>query len=209
MNPELAKTYFIDLLQRAHGGELAAAYAYHGHASSVRRENEKEEITKIEKEEWHHRSRIRSMMESLSVRPRRFLEVKFFLIGKTISFLCHVGGWFIPMYGAGKLERGNIVEYEVAARLAHIAGYPQYIDELLSFAETEWDHEQYYRDKINSHWLCRWVKPWLPPPPRSKIREEFDLFLKTNHFHQFATGIFTVNKISRYFMKKSSSKESL
>ncbi len=39
-------------------------------------------------------------------------------IGTVIGILCRVGGWFVPMYGAGMLERPNIAEYEVAARHA-------------------------------------------------------------------------------------------
>lgn len=41
------------------------------------------------------------------------------------------------MYGAGRLERGNIVEYEIAAKLAAECGHPEMIDCLLEMAEVE------------------------------------------------------------------------
>lgn len=198
MNSEQAKMFFIDLLQRAHAGEMAAAFAYQGHSNSVSNLKEKQEIKKIEEEEWHHRRRIFEILAELGAKPRRRLEIIFWCIGKTIAFLCHVGGWFIPMYGAGKLERGNIVEYEVAVRLAHRAGLTKYIDELLEFSETEWKHEQYYRQKAESHRLSKILKVWPAPPPIEKIREQFLVFKQTNDMNHLATGIFTINRVSRY-----------
>lgn len=198
-----AKHCFVDLLQRAHSGEKAAALAYRGHANSVRNPQEKQEILQIEKEEWHHRARLLDMLSELEEKPKKSLEITFTLIGKTIAFLCHIGGWFIPMYGAGKLERGNIVEYEVAARLAHQANLPQYIDELLNFAEVEWEHEQYYRKKVESHWLKKIFPTWKMAPEQKKIRESFNDFLKTNDLNNLATGTFTINRVSRYAKSNS------
>ena len=54
-----------------------------------------------------------------------------YLVGTTIALLCFVGGFFVPMYGAGVIERRNIREYEDAARLAELAGYKGYADELI------------------------------------------------------------------------------
>lgn len=198
MDKNTARSCFIDLIQRAYSGELAAAHAYRGHASSVSNPHEKREILEIENEEWHHRARLLEILTELNSTPRTHLEKIFAMIGKTIALLCHFGGWYIPMYGAGKLERGNIVEYEIAARLAHWAELPQYIDELLCFAEVEWQHEQYYRSKVQSHWLHRITGIWSSPPDKSHIREAFAHFLKTNDFNHLATGVFTVNGISRY-----------
>jgi hypothetical protein len=50
-------------------------------------------------------------------------------VGRTIAFICHVSGWFVPMWGAGRLEAQNIVEYEHAARLAHLAGFEDWVEE--------------------------------------------------------------------------------
>ena len=51
------------------------------------------------------------------------------------------------MYGAGRLERGNIVEYEEAAEFARACGREDFIDCLLTMAEVEWEHELYFRDE--------------------------------------------------------------
>jgi hypothetical protein len=74
------------------------------------------------------------------------------------------------MYGAGRLERGNIVEYEVAARHAVACGHGEMVDCLLAMAEVEWEHEQYFRAKVAGHPLLRLFPLWPPPPPKSAIR---------------------------------------
>jgi hypothetical protein len=96
-----------------------------------------------------------------------------------ISVLCRLGGWFVPMYGAGRLERPNISEYEVAARHAWIAGREEWTDTLLHLAEVEWDHEAWLREKTLGHVLARIVPVWGAPPPREQIRESFETFTKS------------------------------
>lgn len=160
-------------LQAAFSGELAAFYAYEGHRHSVRNPQEKEEIRKIQEEEWDHRECIGEFLSDLGAKPDAWREFKFTLIGRTISLLCYIGGWFIPMYGAGKLERGNIVEYENLARMAAWAGYDEMVEALLIMAEVEWDHELYFRSKSESHWLRKVFPIWGPPPPREMIRSTF------------------------------------
>lgn len=93
------------------------------------------------------------------------------MVGRAIAVFCQVGGWFLPMYGAGRLEAQNIREYEVAARLALAAGQPGLVEPLLEMAEVEWDHEQYFRSKVLGHFLRRVFPPWPAPPPRASIRE--------------------------------------
>lgn len=168
-----ARRDLVRLLQNAHAGERAAAFAYQGHGKSVRSPAEKNEISQIEREEWRHRHEIGRMLQELGEGPRRLREWWMMWVGLFISCFCRVGGWFIPMYGAGKLERGNIVEYEIAARLALDAGFPHYVECLLDMAEVEWDHELYFRTKAQSHWMWRWFAQWEPPPPRSAIRSSF------------------------------------
>jgi hypothetical protein len=77
------------------------------------------------------------------------------------------------MYGAGKLENSNIVEYENAARYALAAGHIEMVDDLLQMAEVEWDHERYFRQKIEGHWMCRIFPLWPPPPPKQTIRNGY------------------------------------
>jgi rubrerythrin len=160
----------IHVLKSACSGELAAGYAYRGHGKSVRSAEERERIGVIEREEWHHREVVLGLLAQLGARPSRRQEAVFWAIGKTIGLLCRVGGWFIPMYGAGRLERGNIVEYENAARFAAEAGYPAMIDCLLELAEVEWEHERYFRERIVGHWLLRVFPLWSVPPPKESIR---------------------------------------
>lgn len=163
----------IALLQGAFSGELAACFAYQGHADSVTDPAEIWEIRAIESEEWEHRERVGEILSALGAAPRADLERRLTLIGKTIGVLCRLGGWFVPMYGAGRLERGNIVEYEDAARHAQRCGRSEFVDDLLEMAEVEWDHEQYFREKCRSHGLARVFPMWSPPPPRAEIRASF------------------------------------
>src|SRR5438552_12711601 len=76
----------------------------------------------------------------------------------------------LPMYGAGKLERRNIVAYEHAARYAIGCGKLEFVDCLLVMAEVEWEHEQYFRAKVLSHPVGRRLPIWPAPPPKETIR---------------------------------------
>jgi rubrerythrin len=166
----------IAILQLAYSGERAAARAYQGHARSVRAVEEKQRIGEIERDEWVHRKRVGEMLAELGAAPRSGRDRWMGLVGALIAFLCHLGGWWIPMYGAGKIERRNIVEYEDAARLAWQCGRSAFADELLAMAELEWDHEKYFHDLVRGHWLHRLVGSWPAPPPRSQIRAAFTAF---------------------------------
>ena len=47
------------------------------------------------------------------------------------------------------------------------------MDCLLAMAEIEWDHEQYFRSRVQAHRLAPWLPLWPAPPPRSEIRDSF------------------------------------
>src|SRR2546421_11675329 len=160
----------IALLQLAYSGELAAAYAYRGHWHSVTSEDERDSIRRIEEDEWRHRRLVGEMLAKLDAGPKKRREVRAAIIGRTLGLLCHVTGWLLPMYGAGKLESRNVKEYETAARYARDCGYFNLIDCLLEMAEVEWDHELYFRSRVLSHWLGRRLSLWPPPPPKETIR---------------------------------------
>lgn len=160
----------IRQLQGAYSGELAAGFAYRGHWHSVRDAAERERIRVIEEEEWHHRALVGDMLRDLGARSNRLREMIFFAIGRTLGALCHVTGWFLPMYGAGRLERRNIVEYEDAALYARACGHVELIECLLSMAEVEWEHEHYFRERIAGHPMLRFLPRWEPAPPKEAIR---------------------------------------
>ncbi|MDQ5844613.1 MAG: demethoxyubiquinone hydroxylase family protein [Acidobacteriota bacterium] len=163
----------IDILQLAYSGERAAAYAYRGHWRSVNDKEERKRIEEIENEEWHHRALVGEMLQKLGVVPNRSREVRALLVGRTLGFLCHFTGWFAPMYGAGRLESRNIVEYETAARYAQRSGHNEFVDCLLTMAEVEWEHEKYFRSRVLLHPLARRFSLWPQPSPKQSIRESF------------------------------------
>ena len=163
----------IRQLKGAYSGELAAGYAYRGHWHSVSNPAERERIRTIEAEEWHHRELVGEMLQKTGGKASPVREAIFWCIGKSIALLCHLGGWFLPIYGAGKLERGNIVEYEVAAQYALDCGHEALVDCLLEMAEVEWEHERYFREQILRHPLLRIFPLWPPPPPKTAIRAKF------------------------------------
>ena len=75
------------------------------------------------------------------------------------------------MYGAGKLESRNIVEYETAARYARDCGRNDLVDCLLTMAEVEWEHERYFRERVQmSRWI-KFLKLWPKPPAKETIRQ--------------------------------------
>ena len=168
--PESARAKLIRQLQCAYSGELAAAFAYRGHWHSVRDPRERERIRQIESEEWHHRRLVGGLLEQLGARPLRRREAIFWCIGNFIAAFCHVGGWFAPMWGAGRLERHNIIEYEDAAMFAAACGRDEMIDCLLSMPEVEWEHERYFREKAAGHPLAKLLRIWDAPPAKEMIR---------------------------------------
>ena len=153
MNREAHHHHLIHLLQGAYSGELAAGFAYRGHWKSVRNEHEHASIQKIEREEWIHRECVGEMLKSLAARPKKSREAKMWLIGKSIGAACHVIGWFLPMYFAGRLESGNVIEYETAASHAAALGFTEFEADLLVMAGVEKEHELFFLSTIVEHRL--------------------------------------------------------
>ena len=173
MEKDNSKQKLVALLQLAYSGELAAAHAYHGHWRSVSDADERARIAEIEQEELHHRILVGDLLAELGAGPNRSREIRESRIGRTLSFLCHVSGWLAPLYGAGRLESGNVREYETAARLARECGREDLIDCLLTMAEVEWEHEKYFRSRVITHPLGRRLTLWPQPPPKEDIRKPF------------------------------------
>jgi rubrerythrin len=168
----------IALLQLAYSGELAAAHAYRGHWKSVRNADQRTAIQNIEADEWRHRKLVGEMLASLESGPSRRRETRANMIGRTLGFLCHVMGWLAPMYGAGRLESRNIREYETAARHARECGHNELVDCLLEMAEVEWDHEHYFRARVQEHFLGHRLPLWPQPPAKETIRLSFERELR-------------------------------
>lgn len=164
----------IALLQLAYSGELAAAHAYRGHWRSVRDADEKIAIRNIEDDEWRHRRLVGEMLAGLGSEPSKRREIRATIIGRTLGFLCHLTGWLAPMYGAGKLESRNIREYETAARHARDSGRIDLVDCLLEMAEVEWEHELYFRSRVQAHFIGRRLSLWPQPPAKETIRLSFE-----------------------------------
>jgi hypothetical protein len=110
------------LLQRAYSAEKAAAFAYQGHAGSVKSSAEKTRIHEIEIDEWNHRSEVLLIMQDYGIPVSKLYEVQFYCIGKVISASCYVIGWFMPYFFAGKLESGNVCEYFRMMQMFHELG---------------------------------------------------------------------------------------
>ena len=163
----------IAVLQLAYSGERAAGYAYRGHWRSVSDPDERARIRQIEDEEWHHRQLVGDMLRRLGAAPNRLRELRALLIGRTLGLLCHVSGWYLPMYAAGRLESRNVAEYEAAARHALGSGHGELLDCLLAMAEVEWEHERYFRAKVADHRWTRRLGLWSAPPPKETIRARY------------------------------------
>jgi rubrerythrin len=169
----IAREKLIRTLKNAYSGELGAINAYKGHQKSVSDPSEKKMIYQIEVEEICHRERVGEILSLLGEAPFVHQETAMGWIGKTLGVLCSLSGWFAPMYGAGLLESRNIREYEEAAEYALVAGYVEFLDDLLTMAEVEWEHEKFFREKCRSHFLYHWFPKWQTPPPKEMIRKPF------------------------------------
>lgn len=154
----LARENLIRILQNAHAGEVAAAYAYRGHWRSLRDSPEKERIKEIEAEEWDHQQRVAKWLEKLAAKPRPLREKIFWTIGNVLGPSCFISGWFMPMYFAGRLESQNSVEYEDAAVFARELGMPDCVEDLLDMARVELEHEDFFRETVRGHRLLPVMK---------------------------------------------------
>ena len=143
----------IKILQSAHSGELAAAYAYRGHWKSVRNPVEKSRIKQIEDEEWEHRDCVFEWLKRLDAEPNRIREGIFWVIGRSLGVLCFFSGWFFPMYFAGRLESQNTQEYKDAASFAEELGLPDCVSDMIRMSDKELEHEQYFSGVVADHRL--------------------------------------------------------
>lgn len=156
-----ARQNLVRILQNAYSGELAAAYAYRGHWKSLKESAEKKQIQKIEHEEWTHRENVGKWLERLNARPKRLREIIFWTIGRTLGLTCFVSGWFLPMYFAGRLENGNVKEYETAAEFAKALEMPECFEELMEMSRVELEHEVFFHNVVAKHRLLPITKTFF------------------------------------------------
>lgn len=141
----------VSLLKQAYSAERAASFAYIGHAASVRDPEEKAAIKQIEDDEWDHRREVLAIMQKHNIPVSRFNEMKYFVIGKFISFSCHVIGWFMPFYFAGRLESGNVCEYFRMMHYFEELGITEHHQVLYDMGMKEKEHEAYFLTKLHAH----------------------------------------------------------
>lgn len=115
----------------------------------------KKRLKEIEDDEWDHRKYVLDIMNALNIQPSKYFEIKYFIIGKCISLSCHILGWFIPMYFAGRLESGNVNEYIRMINLLKDNKIEGYDEVVMEMAVVEKEHEKYFAGKVKKH-------PFLP-----------------------------------------------
>lgn len=166
--PAAVRADLVRILQNAHAGELAAAYAYRGHWRSLRRPAERVEVARIESAEWHHRNEVYEHLCTLGAAPRPRRELLMGAVGRLFGALCLAGGWFAPMYAAGRLEAINTIEYETARDAARALGLDDLVTALDAMILEEIRHEVWFGDRCRGHWMLPMATAlfgWSPPDP--------------------------------------------
>src|ERR1700722_12918091 len=142
-----------DLLQRAYSAEKAAAFAYQGHAGSVKDPTEKKAIRQIEEDEWNHRREVLAIMDQYEIPISSKYERQYHIIGKVISTSCYIIGWFMPFYFAGRLESGNVCEYFRMKQYFNSLGIKEHDHILYEMGMKEKEHEVYFLNGIKDNKL--------------------------------------------------------
>ena len=140
----------IDLLQRAYSAEKAAAFAYQGHAGSVKDKTEKIAIKQIELDEWNHRKEVLEIMQKYNIPISKYYEFRSYIMGKILSCSCYIIGWFMPFFFAGRLESGNVCEYFRMMQYFHELGIIEHNQILYEMGIKEKEHEIYFLGKIKN-----------------------------------------------------------
>jgi hypothetical protein len=141
----------VQLLRLAYSAEKAAAFAYIGHAGSVKKSSEKAAIRQIELDEWGHRESVLTIMRRYEISPSRYFEFKYHVIGRIISASCYVIGWFMPYYFAGRLESGNVCEYFLMMRYFNDLGVTEHDEVLYEMGMKEKEHEVYFQKSLENN----------------------------------------------------------
>ncbi len=140
-------------MRKAYSAEKAAAFAYQGHAGSVKSAEEKASIRQIELDEWNHRKEVLEIMQRYDIPVSKYYEIRFHIVGKMISGSCYVIGWFMPFYFAGRLESGNVCEYFRMKQFFNELGNSEHDRILYEMGMKEKDHEVYFLEQIRTNRL--------------------------------------------------------
>lgn len=141
----------VDLIQMAYSAEKAAAFAYIGHAGSLKEAEVIKAVNQIEQDEWNHRREVLAIMNAHGITVSRWYEFKFHVIGKTIAASCYVIGWFMPIYFAGRLESGNVCEYFRMKDYFNAKGITMHDAILTEMGLKEKEHELYFLELVKDH----------------------------------------------------------
>jgi hypothetical protein len=153
------------LLQKAYSAEKAAAFAYKGHAGSIKNAIEKNRIHEIEQDEWHHRACVLQVMQQYNIPVSKWFELRMHITGRVIQYSCYVIGWFMPYYFAGSLESGNVCEYFKMIHYFHEQNIDEHDGVLYEMGMKEKEHEIYFLSNIKTNkllpffeFIFRWGK---------------------------------------------------
>ena len=152
---KLKHPVLVRSLRKAYSAERAASYAYIGHAASLEDPEEIAAVKRIEDDEWDHRRHVGEIMAHYGIKPSRWEEIKFAIIGRCIGLSCHVIGRFMPYFFAGKLESGNVCEYFVMIKHFRSLGITEHDAILYEMGVREKEHEVHFIEVIKD-------EPWLP-----------------------------------------------
>ncbi|MEO6523972.1 MAG: hypothetical protein ABIN91_19975 [Mucilaginibacter sp.] len=194
----LSDPALVNLLKQAYSAEKAAAFAYQGHAGSVSNKAEKLAIKQIEIDEWNHREEVLKMMDLYQVPVSKWLEVKNYIIGKTISASCYVIGWFMPFYFAGNLESGNVCEYVRMKRLFNALGLTDHDEILYEMSLKEKEHEVYFYEQIKTSKLLPYFERFFAWGEH-KRKNDIDLIkgFKLEDTNTYCEGFHEKKKVSK------------
>lgn len=147
----LAEWWLDRMLQLTYASERGAAIAYNGHARAVASDEDRAVVAQIEKDEWHHRERLLTVMQGRGVRRLGWLDWVFFFVGTTVSFGCQFWPEWASALGASWFEVNGVSEYRRLASLARWAGQ----DDLVPLFDEMADQEQVHRDIF---WGLAWER---------------------------------------------------
>ena len=145
----------VSSLRLAYSAEKAAAYAYVGHARSLKNPDEKVAVHQIEKDEWEHRENVLDIMKKYVIPVSKYYEFKYGITGRLISFSCYFIGRFMPYFFAGKLESGNVCEYFKMMKDFHSIGITEHDKVLHEMGIKEKEHEVFFLEMIKD-------ESWMP-----------------------------------------------